>query len=105
MQSTKSGNPFERPSDMVMEAVRVLDIAKYLAERSQLPAGDYDVVIEYKIGSGDMRISSTETWPSMAVTFDGIGLRKSTKRGPLTITIDGPSRSIKKEAKVKKTAA
>ncbi|WP_421575130.1 hypothetical protein [Stenotrophomonas maltophilia] len=71
-----------------------------IAERADIAAGKYDVVIEYKFGTVNMQPEPDVTHPAMAIGFGGLGLRHAKSEGALTIDYPGKGkkRSTKKAA-------
>lgn len=72
------------PPGMATEIIKLKEIGLLIAEKDKLDAGMYDIVVEYKMGGSQLSIEDVPI-PAMAVTFSGIGLRKSSAEGPLTI--------------------
>ena len=74
------------PENMVTPIVSLRELGQAIAAQHLLPAGIYDLVIEYKFGPGRL-VDGQEQMSAMAITFGGLGLRRVEERGPLTIVV------------------
>lgn len=85
VSSNKVIDSLSPPSDMCTEIYSVKELGRLLAKESGLDSGKYDVVIEFKVGSLQLRDDkSPNAVPAMGVGFGGIALRPSSKDGPFT---------------------
>jgi len=86
----------QKPADLVVDIVGLQQIGLLIARENALKAGDYDLVVEYKMGQTALKESSGTTYPSIAVAVAGIGLKPSEKPGPVTITVSEPPKRVAK---------
>lgn len=79
------------PSDMVTQIYSIKEIGHLIAKENGLESGKYDVVIEFKLGSIELRDEKHEDrdgHPAMAVGFGGVGLRPFSGKSDGAFTID-----------------
>lgn len=93
------------PDKMASSIVDIREIGGMIAVKEGLPPGCYELVIEYKFGSGRLN-EPTGPVGAMAITFGGLGLRHADKPSPMTIEFDGKTarRSEVEAAPAKKVA-
>lgn len=101
--SNNPRSPFELPANIVVPIVGIKELGEILANVKGLSDGAYDVVIEYKIGSGQMPGEDGQNIPAMAFTFGGLGLRASEKQGPMTINVKKVKKQSVATTSIKKT--
>lgn len=65
------------PADMVTPIMSLYDVGALLVEKFKPADGVYDVVVEYKFGPSNLRLSQAEVIGAMAVSFGGVGLRRA----------------------------
>jgi len=82
---------------LVTPLISLKEIGEHLAETYGVDAGDYDLVIEYKLAS-TVLTEKGENYPAMGIAVSGFSLRPAKKIGPFTITVS-PKRG-KKRSKV-----
>jgi hypothetical protein len=102
MSSNKKVRDAELPNNMATPVVKLQDLGLLVAQQHNLPAGHYELVIEYKFGAGRLQNEDGSAMGAMALTFGGLGLRPAVKPSPMTIEVmgDGAGRSsAKKPAK------
>ena len=102
--SNKAPRDIERlPDNMVTPIVSLKDLGQIIAKQHSLPKGQYDLVIEYRFGPGRF-LDGTDQFSAMAITFGGLGLRRSDKPGPLSIDVVGLGPEAKRPAKKRPAA-
>ena len=84
MSSTKFSD--DLPSGLVTPIVHLSEVGILLAEKYNVPDGDYDVVIEYKIG-GIILSEDDVKYAGLGVGIAGVGLRQTVKHNPQTVSI------------------
>lgn len=84
MSSTKTLN--KPPSNMATPIVHLSEVAELLAEKFNVADGDYDVVLEYKIG-GIFLAEDDVKYAGLGIGIAGVALRQTVKRNPQTVSI------------------
>jgi hypothetical protein len=87
------------PDNMVTKIFSVKTLGEMIAESSDLPTGQYDLVVEFKFGSVNLKSESDAAVPAMAMGLGGLGLRKADSEGPMTIHYAGKAQKKKSPKK------
>lgn len=75
------------PDNMATPIVKLRELGFLIAQEHKLPAGHYELVIEYKFGAGRLQDEDGGAIGAMALTFGGLGLRAAAKASPMTIEV------------------
>ena len=78
----------QKPADLVVDILSLEELGQMIANAKKIPKGEYDLVIEYKMGTAPLSVAKNMAMPGVGVALGGLGLRVSKKPGALTIKVD-----------------
>lgn len=102
MSTTDSTRSLDTPSPWAVDPVSLRVLSELLVKHYDLHSGRYDLLIEFRIGTGAVGPDETSTLPGAMIGVSRIGLAPSQKDGPTTVDaalVNPPKTARKKPPK------